>query len=74
MKSCHAPNRNPAEASFAAVDGRLTKVQQEEMLNLIKYYEVSCYWINQDKIVSMMHADGFCIGYIDRTGKFIPEF
>ena len=75
MFSDHAPNRNPAEISFAAVDRRLYTKQREEILALAKYYDADSYYVeNEGRQVCVMGYGGYTIAYVDRLGRITPNW
>jgi CRISPR/Cas system-associated protein endoribonuclease Cas2 len=57
--SDHAPNRNPAEASFRCVDRRITEAQFEMMNHLDNWYGIDNYYVNSDGTVEVTIIDGF---------------
>lgn len=72
MFSDCAPNRNPAEISFAAVDRRLYVKQREEILNLAKFYDADSYYVEDSGKVCVISVDGYSIAYVDRLGRIYP--
>jgi ribosomal 30S subunit maturation factor RimM len=73
MFSDCAPNRNPAEISFAAVDRRLRVRQREEILNLAKYYDADSYYIDDLGNVEVYNNEGK-IADVDSLGRIFPVY
>lgn len=78
MFSDCAPNRNPAEISFAAVDRRLSPKQRDQVLALAKYYDADSYYCEfgsdetKQRAVSVyVYCESLDMGiaYVDRVGR-----
>jgi hypothetical protein len=71
MYSDCAPDRNPAEISYAAVDRRLTHAQRKEILDVASYYNVRSYYVEISS-VCLIGEDGYSICYVEKNGNVIP--
>lgn len=82
MYSDSAPNRNPAEISYTAVDRRLTVIQRDEILDIAKHYNATSYYCEFGNDTTKQRAASVCVigeyddtlCYVDRAGKVYPNW